>query len=295
MADGGGYVQKVSSMSPASMKGMVVKAVDYFKDAASRLIPNGYMVPNGGVGIQEDPSFLYPNSMLPCLDQRFFIVFDNDTVNSRLVLTKASLENISLLTSGQGNTGAGLNLWWNQTYADTTIQKDGAFVYRGHTFWGNGHTFAFEMAAYRTGEGDADDAITSSRNLMDGAGSYAEQALALIAHNVGFQMTPAGSQCPIFLGNIAYNGDMAQLRGPGLPSIADPQLPFKSWERPVNFGSRDSPFQMNAQLTMGPTEVSILYTDGNEPLADLYIGFRLRVCGFRECGEYVPGCPVRAG
>lgn len=287
------YVDNMQKNGNGSWTDMLVKAVDFFQNAPTRFVPNSFMVPTGKLGVQEDPGFIYPNSMLPCLDQRFLIVFENDTVNRRLVLSKTSLESISLLTSGQGNSGASLNLWWPQTYADTTIQKEGALVYRGHTFWGSGHTFAFELGAYRAGEGTAADALATSRNLMDGAGSYVEQGLALVAHNVGFMMRPAASECPIYLGNIAYNGDMAQLRGPGLPSIADPQLPFKTWERPVNFGSKDSPFQMNAQLTMGPQEVAILYTDGNEPISDLYLGFRLRVCGWRECGEYVPGCRVQ--
>lgn len=275
--------------------GMVVRTADYFRDALTRFLPNTWMMPTNKVGIQDDPDYIYPNSMLPCLDESFMIVFEDDPVDGVLRLTKESLERITLLSTGIGDPGDALNIWWQQSYADTTLQESGVFVYQGHTFWGTAHTFAIEGVWYRgVNEDDPTlDPIRLSRNLMDGAGSYYEQALLIVAMLVGLQAQPNGSQCPVWLGNIGYNGDMAQVTGAGLPTISQPELPFKTWERPLNFGSRDSAFKMNAKLTMGPSVAEIEYTGSNPPAGDLYVKIRIRICGFRECGEYVPGCAVK--
>lgn len=276
-----------------SLNGRLVRTEDYFPEVPPGLIPpDQWMVPTGRPGLQDDPDSVYPNAQLPCLDQTFALPFTDDPANSRLVITQADLQAITLLSTGFSDPGDALGFWWTQTYADSTVQRDGQLVFDGHTFWGTAHSLSFEGLGVREGTGVATDALRFGSLLSNGAGSYAEQILLAAGTRIGLQIIPQGSQCPSYLGNLAYTGDQGQVVGAGLPTVSDPQLPFKRWERPYNFGSRDSAYKSTLNLTMGPSEIRIPYIAGNPPPGDLYAFWRLRICGFRHCGKYVPGCPI---
>lgn len=262
--------------------------------AASRLMPN-IAVPfektkGRAIVMVEDPQALYPNALLPCVDQRFAFRFTNDGANTRLLLTAATVQAIDVFAAGTGDIGTPVGLWWTLQDGDTTLQQNGSFVFRGHTFWAWGHTFSYEGVGYRGGQGaSATDPVVKDRNLQDGFGSYAEMIAEAVSTQVGFQIKAQGDECPRFLGNIAYNGDTSQMKGGGLLSIGDASLPFKPWERPFRIGSRDSFNKINGTFQMS-VDLQINYIGGNAPTGDVYAFYRIRVCGGRECGEVIPGC-----
>jgi hypothetical protein len=254
------------------------------------------MYPTGEAGPQiEKPLMKYKSAFTPYVKQKYAFTMTR-TSTGGLALTVATTEAVKTFESGVDEPGASNGLYYVQTSADNTLEKEGAPVYERNSFWALGQTSRYIGLLRRAGDPDAPtptDALASSGVLDDGPGSYYAQAASLIANNIAYVFEYQGNNCPRFMDTIAANGDRGQVVGADRVSLSLPIGPYTRWVRPAVFGAKDEfakligSFAQSVDLVIDPIGGNAIPTEFGQVLAI----FEVCLWGVRVCGNPDDDCP----
>lgn len=260
-------------------------------------LPNDMMMgTQGGGGPQlEKPLMKYRSAFLPYVSQLFQLPF-NRTASGGLALLMSVTSQIKLYQTGVGELGTVNGVWWTQTSADTTLEKQGAPVYERNSFWALGMTTRLRGMVRRGGTPGTPlptDPIVSNGQLDDGDGSYYAQAASIAANNIAFVFSYQGDSCPRFMGAIAANGDRGQVVGAGRVSLSLPIGPYTRWTRPAVFGAKDEFAKLEGTLAQS-VDLEIDPIGGNaipDGFGDVSLLVDMCLFGVRVCGNPDDDCP----